>query len=123
MIRTFSLLTLAAIMTITSTPAFAGAADGVWLRSKTKAHIRAFNCRGGLGLKVIKSAKKKSVGKVIMCGAKKTGPNQWKGSLTSTEDGQTYTGYVKLKSKSRLTLSGCVLGGLICKNETWSRIR
>ena len=121
--RTLTLIALAAVMSITSTPVFAGAADGVWLRSKTGAHIRAFNCGGGLGLKVIKSAKKKNRGKVIMCGAKKTGPNKWKGNLTSTEDGQTYTGYVKLTSKTRLSLDGCVLGGLICKNESWTRIR
>ncbi len=99
----------------------AGSANGVWKRSNG-AHIKVFNCGGGLGMKVIKSPSPKKVGKTIMCGAKKTGKNKWKGTLRNLDDGQNYAGYVKLKG-SKLTLSGCVLGGLICKNDTWSRIR
>ncbi len=117
-----SLISLFAVLFSTTMTATAAGSDGVWLRSKTNAHIRSFTCSGGLGLKIVKSAKKKNIGKVIMCGAKKTGPNKWKGSLTSTEDGQVYTGYVKMGSSS-LSLDGCVLGGLICKNESWKRIK
>ena len=49
------------------------------------------------------------------------GGNKYKGNLTSTEDGNTYSGTVVMGASS-LQLSGCVLGGLICKNETWSRV-
>lgn len=118
----FSIISAIALLLGTLMPVSAASSNGVWLRGKTKAHIQSFSCGGGLGLKIVKSAKKKNVGKVIMCGAKKTGPNKWKGSLTSTEDGKTYTGYVKIKGKT-LSLDGCVLGGLVCKNENWSRLR
>ena len=98
----------------------AGSVNGTWLRSNG-AHIQAFDCGGGLGLKVTKSPEPAKVGKTIMCGAKKTGDNKWKGTVLNLDDGKQYSGYVELNGNS-LTLSGCVLAGIICKDDTWSRI-
>ena len=103
------------------TNAFAASPNGTWLRGNG-AHIQAFDCGGGLGLKVVKSPEAAKVGKTIMCGAKKTSENKWKGTLLNLDDNQKYSGYVELSGGS-LTLSGCVLGGIICSNDTWSRIK
>ena len=117
-----SSLALAAAVTFTvASLAHAGSANGLWLRDNG-AHIQAFDCGGGLGLKVIKSPEAGKAGKTIMCGAKPAGENKWKGSVLNLDDGQQYSGSVTLDGNS-LTLSGCVLGGLICKNDTWSRIK
>lgn len=104
-----------------ATAASAGSANGTWLRSNG-AHVLAFNCGGGLGLKVTKSPEPQKVGKTIMCGAKETSPNKWKGTVLNLDDNQKYSGYVTLNGSS-LTLSGCVLGGIICKNDTWTRLK
>ena len=48
-----------------------------------------------------------------MCGAKPSGPNKWKGTVLNLDDGQKYSGSVTVSGNS-LTLSGCVLGGLVC---------
>lgn len=103
-------------ITFSALPVSAGSLDGTWLRPKTGKKVKSFACGGGLGLRVIHS------GKVIMCGAKSQGDGSYRGSLTSTEDGKTYTGIVSM-SGNTLNLSGCALGGLICKNETWSRVK
>ena len=116
-------LSVVALLSFIPSLANAAAVDGVWLRKKSGGHVQAYSCKGGLGLKIVKSKKAGDVGKVIMCGAKSVGDNKWKGSLTSTEDGQVYTGIVKLKSPNKLSLDGCVLGGLVCRNETWDRIK
>lgn len=119
------LRTIGTAMTATflaATCAQAASPNGVWKRPKTGAHIQVSNCGGGLGMKVVKSPNKASVGKRIMCGAKAEGANKWRGDLTSSEDGNTYTGIVTLKG-NKLQLQGCVLGGLICKTEVWSRIK
>jgi uncharacterized protein (DUF2147 family) len=111
-------LAAAAALTLTAVPilsASAGSLDGTWLRPKSGKHVKSYSCGGGLGLKVVHS------GKVIMCGAKNVGGNKYEGDLTSTDDGNTYSGTVEMGSKS-MRLSGCVLGGLICKTETWKRI-
>lgn len=101
--------------------AHATAANGTWLRSNG-AHVLAFDCGGGLGLKVTKSPEAGKAGKTIMCGAKPAGPNKWKGTVLNLDDGQKYSGTVSLNGGS-LTLSGCVLGGIICKNDTWTRLK
>ena len=118
----FTAVTTACLALAFSTAAaFAGSPNGTWKRSNG-AHIKVFNCGGGIGMRVVKSPSPKKVGKTIMCGAKKSGANKWKGSLLNLDDNQRYSGYVKLNGNS-LTLSGCVLGGLICKNDTWRRLR
>jgi uncharacterized protein (DUF2147 family) len=96
-------------------------ANGTWLRSNG-AHVLAFDCGGGLGLKVTKSPEANKVGKTIMCGGKADGPGKWKGTVLNLDDNQKYSGSVTLSGGS-LTLSGCVLGGIICKNDTWSRVK
>ena len=55
-----------------------------------------------------------------MCGAKDVGGGRYEGSIKNLDDGQTYTGVVEIKGKT-MNLSGCVLGGLICKTDAWQR--
>ena len=45
----------------------------------------------------------------------------FQGQLYNFRDGKTYTGKMTLKSASALELSGCVLGGLICRSQTWTK--
>ncbi|MGH1349346.1 MAG: DUF2147 domain-containing protein [Methyloligellaceae bacterium] len=104
------------------TPAHAAGPYGDWLRSNG-AHIKVYKCEGGVGMKVTKSDEAEKVGKVIMCGAKASGPNKWKGSVLNLDDGKTYKGIVTLQDDKKLKLQGCVLGGLICKSDTWTKIK
>ncbi|MEO1329149.1 MAG: DUF2147 domain-containing protein [Pseudomonadota bacterium] len=103
--------------------AAATAADGMWLRTKSGGEVEVFECEGGLGMKVTKSDTPEKVGKQIMCGAEADGENKWRGDILNLDDGKTYTGIVTLDDADNLTLEGCVLGGLICKEEAWTRIK
>lgn len=47
----------------------------------------------------------------------------WVGSLYNPLDGRTYLGRMRLADRTHLELSGCVLLGLICKSQTWMRVR
>lgn len=60
----------------------------------------------------------KHAGKSI--GSFKTSSGGYKGSLTDHDKGKTYNGKGRL-SGGNLVMSGCVLGGLICRSETWNR--
>ncbi len=106
----------------TSSAAVAASPYGTWLRPSTGGKIQAYKCKGGLGLKVVASKKKSNVGQTIMCGAKKTGDNSYQGSIKNLEDGETYTGKVEIDGHF-MHLSGCVLGGLICKTDKWQRVK
>jgi uncharacterized protein (DUF2147 family) len=43
------------------------------------------------------------------------------GQLYNYKDGKTYTGKMTFAGKS-MQLSGCVLGGLICRSQTWAKL-
>jgi uncharacterized protein (DUF2147 family) len=116
--------TAAAIATVllTATAAFAQSSPfGTWTRPSNGTKVNFYDCGGKLCAKVTSSSNKDSVGKTIMTGAAKTGDNTWKGDLLNTEDGQTYSGVVTLEGPKALNLKGCVLGGIVCKGETWVR--
>ena len=119
-------------------PAFAGDATGVWMRSSGSSKIKIDACGSALCGTVVwektprndtfnpDPAKRTEpiTGRRILLGMKPTGTaDQWKGEVYNAEDGKTYTGYVTLQGDGTLKLQGCVLGGLICKSDVWSRSR
>jgi uncharacterized protein (DUF2147 family) len=111
----------AAILMTASTAAFADP-YGNWVRPSTGTVIKVYACGDKLCAKITgvkDKSKQGTVGTVIMSGATKSG-DSWKGDLLNTEDGQTYSGVVS-ESGGGLSLKGCVLGGIVCKGETWTR--
>jgi uncharacterized protein (DUF2147 family) len=49
-----------------------------------------------------------------------SGNGSYKGTLTDIEKNKTYSGKASV-SGSTLTVAGCVLGGLLCKSESWTK--
>jgi len=49
------------------------------------------------------------------------GKSQWDGEVYNAENGETYNSNISLVSADQLRIEGCVLGGLICGGETWTR--
>jgi uncharacterized protein (DUF2147 family) len=43
------------------------------------------------------------------------------GQLYNYKDGKTYTGKMSFAGKA-MRLSGCVMGGLICRSQTWTKV-
>ena len=118
--------------------ASAGDATGVWMRSSGSSKIRIEDCGGALcGTIVWEKAPRKDIqnpdpakreepltGRRVLLGLKPTGKaDQWKGQVYNAEDGKTYTGFITLEADGALKLEGCVLGGLICKSDRWTRSR
>jgi uncharacterized protein (DUF2147 family) len=50
-----------------------------------------------------------------------SGDGKYTGEITRPSTGKTYSGKASLSGNS-LKMSGCVLGGLICESQTWSRL-
>jgi uncharacterized protein (DUF2147 family) len=49
------------------------------------------------------------------------GGDKWEGQVYNAEDGGTYTGSFAMTGANTAELKGCVMGGLICKGQTWTR--
>lgn len=52
---------------------------------------------------------------------KPTSDGVYSGTLYNYTNGKTYTGKATVNG-SKLQVSGCVLGGLICQSQMWSRV-
>ncbi|MDX5594436.1 DUF2147 domain-containing protein [Pseudovibrio sp. SPO723] len=130
-------LAVIAGLSLSAPSAFAADAKGTWQRSNGTARIQIADCGSALcgNLVWLKTPRKDTenpdpalrtrnlVGSQTILGMKPSGDDTWKGKVYNAEDGRTYSGKMKLISANELKLEGCVLGGLICKGETWSRIK
>lgn len=122
------LLIAVAVAGLVSLPPIARAAEpwGTWVRPSTGTQVNFYSCGGKLCAKITAvkdQSRANTVGTVIMTGAPKSGDNEWRGDLLNTEDGKTYSGVVTLEASGGLRLDGCALGGMICKGETWQKLK
>jgi len=63
------------------------------------------------------------VGTQILLGMKPVSTTRWDGEVYNPENGRIYQGNIVLKSPDVLRIEGCVLGGLFCGGEDWTRAR
>lgn len=63
------------------------------------------------------------MGLQVLIQMKAADANKWSGQVYSPEEGKTVTGKLILKDANTLSIEGCLLGGLLCRAETWTRIR
>jgi uncharacterized protein (DUF2147 family) len=50
--------------------------------------------------------------------------NRWRhGEIYDPEDGRNYNARMELNANGTLSVTGCVLGGIICQSEVWTRRR
>jgi len=115
---------MAVLAAVVVAPAFASDATGVWLRSDGNTKIKIASCGGALcgfvAWKRLADAPGR-IGQQVFFDMKQTNENEWRGSAFNPEDGNTYSGKLKLVGGT-LTTTGCALGGLICKSFDWSRV-
>ena len=133
----------ATVLGATLMPAFAADPAGTWLTEEGKAVIRVADCGGALCGTIVSlkepndpqtgkpkvdknnvDAAKRGrpiVGVQIVVGAKPDGPNKWSGQVYNPEDGKTYAGNIALAGPNMIKVQGCIMGGVICKTNTWTR--
>ncbi|MBI3704772.1 MAG: DUF2147 domain-containing protein [Rhizobiales bacterium] len=122
------LVTSIALASFAGLTGTASAADphGQWVRPSTGTQISFYACGGKLCAKIVAvkdEARKSTIGTVIVKGMTKSGDNKWEGDLLNTDDGKIYSGVATLEGPTALNLKGCVAGGLICRGETWTKVK
>jgi uncharacterized protein (DUF2147 family) len=135
-----AILSLAVVM-----PASAADPRGNWMTENGRAKIAIVNCGSALCGNIVAltepndaatgkprtdtnnpDAAKRTrplIGVQIVIGMTPDTAEKWKGQVYNAEDGKTYSGSITLVNAATLTLQGCALGGLICKNQTWTRTK
>jgi uncharacterized protein (DUF2147 family) len=58
----------------------------------------------------------------VLLGLQPEKSGRWLGDIYNADNGKIYKGSVRLKSENVLRVEGCVLHGLICGGEDWTRL-
>jgi uncharacterized protein (DUF2147 family) len=143
--RTAAAVCLCAIGLALIALASARAADplGTWLTGDKKGKVHIVNCGGAICGNLVwlqepvdpetnkpkldknnADAAKKTrplIGVPIVLSMKPNGEATWQGQVYNAEDGNTYSGSFTMTSANSAQLKGCVMGGLICKTQTWTK--
>ena len=117
-------------------PAHAQSTDpsGTWLTASGDTRVRIARCGGAYCGTIVSSTYQKDTNNqdpklrdrnivgVQMMWDLKPSSDGYSGQLYNPQDGRTYTGKLNLTAPNALQLSGCVLGGLLCRSQTWTRV-
>lgn len=138
MIRFLSFLT-AALVLIPASAMAAPAPDNAfetseWRNPKNTVHIRAQNCGTNLCGTIIWASPKaradaaaegrpELVGTEILRDFKPEGAKVWRGSVYVPDVRRTFAGTLTFIDADTMVGKGCLLFGLLCKTQTWKRLR
>lgn len=120
-------------------------AEGIWLTKQGKSHLKIIECGKDLCNEVIwlqqpndkkgkphtdKLNKIKSlrtrpiIGLSILTNMKRVRKGFWVGRIYDPERGKSFSAKVKLISKTKLQVQGCLpLGPPFCKTHVWNKVR
>jgi uncharacterized protein (DUF2147 family) len=104
-------------------PALARDPSGVWVRDNGEAKIKVGKCGSAFCGRVIwvKDPKRQGdINKLVLSEMIENGPNSWSGKAFNPLEDKTYIGKMTLSGTS-LTTSGCIMGGMMCKDMSWRR--
>jgi uncharacterized protein (DUF2147 family) len=121
---------------VLATPALAQSGDpsGTWLTESGDTRVRIAKCGAVLCGTIIASTHPKDVNNpdpakrdrslvgVQMITEIVPSGDAYSGQLYNPQDGRTYLGKMRLQSPKAMELSGCILGGLICRSQTWTKV-
>lgn len=122
---------IAALLALAPTALAADPAHGMWqteVDDGAYALVEMSGCSGGKVCGWIRRTfndsgeyQSENIGKAIVLNMESQGDGSYKGSVWRPSNDKTYVGKMELSGNS-LFLDGCVLGGLLCKTQTWSRV-
>ena len=144
-LRTTAAIVVSAIALTLIVMAPVRAADplGTWLTGDKKGKIRIVSCGGAICGTLVWMAEpidpdtnqpkldkhnsnaslqnRPLLGVPIVLNMAPTGGDKWEGQVYNAEDGGIYTGSFAMTGANSAELKGCVMAGLICKGQTWTR--
>ncbi len=112
---------IAVIASLLTSSAFASPI-GEWVVKDRSARVAIHNCGANLCGQLSWTADGKDLGQPVLIEMKPDGA-RWTGTVIDLRNGRRYLAHISLQTEQALKLDGCVLGGLICGGEVWTRYR
>lgn len=122
---------LAAALAVAPALAWADPIEGIWQTQPddgAMAHVRIAPCGPAFCGTIVKSFRdgkpydSPNTGRQIVIDMVPKGGGSYAGKVWRPSNGKTYTGKIALQGDA-MKLSGCVLGGLVCAGQNWTRVR
>ena len=100
------------------------AAKGSWLRGDGIARVLVSACGAALCMKNtwIKPGSSEKVGEYLVLDVKPAGGNTWSGRGRDPQRDVSFSAEMSVEG-DRMTTSGCVVGGFICRTTQWTRLK
>ena len=108
-----------------ATMAQAADIDGNWARSDGKAKVKIAKCGGDIcatNTWIKPGTPSEKAGDVLVMKVQKISDNRYSGSAFDPQRDMSYNITLDV-SGDRMTSTGCVLGGLVCRGVGWTRIK
>ncbi|MBN8845619.1 MAG: DUF2147 domain-containing protein [Sphingomonadales bacterium] len=128
------MLATSAGMAVAATPPIPAAASpiGVWQNPKGTIRVRTRLCGQLLcGNIVWASAKAMAdardagvtslIGTELLSDYRHSGAGRWTGQVYVPDQGRHFYSTIEQKGPNDIRISGCILGGLLCKRQDWTR--
>jgi uncharacterized protein (DUF2147 family) len=116
----------AAVFCLAAWPAMAAEPTvlGRWARGDGKAQVRVEHCGSAycaINTWIRPGTRDEKVGDELVMNVSPSGPSVLSGQAWDPQRNMSYRMTIKVGPR-KLATSGCVLGGLVCKHMTWSRM-
>ncbi|ARR56280.1 hypothetical protein HY78_23890 [Rhizorhabdus wittichii DC-6] len=127
-----------AALALASVPVAAGAARadqsfGTWRNPQNSVHVRAEPCGQRMCGVVVWANDKaradaarggtdKLVGATLFKDFRLQKPGLWRGKVFVPDIGKTFSGTIEVVDETHLKGSGCLVGRIGCKSQSWTRI-
>jgi uncharacterized protein (DUF2147 family) len=103
---------------------------GDWRVEDGSAVIRIDNCRGALWGVVAwekvpgrdQRSGRPTLGSPVLINMRASSQARWDGQIYNAQSGETYTANVRMVSDNTLRVEGCVMGGIFCGGQRWTRV-
>ena len=139
MSRRTTLALIAALASLAAAPAEAAGQEkaaegpiGRWTNPKGSVQVETAPCDDKLCGWVVwaspgavedarKAGSAELIGLELLRDYRPAGPGLWRGTVYVPDMGRSFSSRLRQVDENHLKISGCILGGLICKSQTWKR--
>ncbi len=119
---------------LAASPVAAAPVDGTWTNPAGSVDVSMAGCGGRLCGTVVRASDKakadaanggtdRLIGTQLFRSLIADGPGHWTGEVFVPDLGQTVEGTLALVDANRLEVAGCVIPGLLCQTQVWTRVR
>jgi uncharacterized protein (DUF2147 family) len=113
-------------------PAATTSIEGIWINPRGTVAVRTAQCGARLCGHIVWASPEAAadardggvqrlVGTELLQDYRAIGPGRWSGRVFVPDMGRSFSSTLQQLGPDSLKIQGCVIGGLLCKSQTWHR--